>query len=160
MSSDIQEVFRRPFAVDMKELKEKLDKFEKQGTVIEAFSVERTLEAVERLKVWRIRTVSIVELMTKLSDFCECLRLSSGKLTQERQLEMLSCFVAGLRTQIDPLQDSELYSTFEDYVTRRFHFDPYAATFDAGWDLRMFGNALTYFCNILNNTTSSSPGDG
>jgi hypothetical protein len=145
----------------MKELKEKLDKFEKQGTVIEAFSVERTLEAVERLKVWRIRTVSIVELMTKLADFCECLRLTGNKLTMERQLEMLSCFVAGLRTQIDPLQDSELYSTFEDYVTRRFHFDPHAGTFDSAWNLSMFGNALTYFVNILNSAgSSSSPGEG
>lgn len=136
----------------MKDLKDKLDKLEKQGTAIDAFSVERTLEAVERLKSWRIRTVSIVELMSKLSDFCECLRLGGGKISAERQLELLACFVSGLRTQIDPLQDSELYATFEDYVTRRFHFDPSAAAFDAGWTLGMFANALQYFVTILQNT--------
>ena len=98
VSLEIQEVFRRPFAVDMKDLKEKLDKIEKQGPSAEAFSVERTLEAVERLKSWRIRTVSIVELMSKLSDFCEFLRMGSGKVSIERQQELLATFVAGLRT--------------------------------------------------------------
>lgn len=148
-SSEIQEVFRRPFAVDMKELKEKLEKMEQATASIEAFSVERTLEAVERLNSWRIRTVSIEELMSKLNDFCHCLRLGTGKYAEERQLELLSTFVAGLRTQIDPNQDGDLLATFEDYVTQRFHFDPVTGSFSGGWNLNMFSNALVFFANIV-----------
>ncbi|KXS13634.1 hypothetical protein M427DRAFT_365468 [Gonapodya prolifera JEL478] len=146
---EVQEIFRRPFAVEMRDLKDKLQRLEKRGVSIEAFTVEKTLEAVEVLKSWRIRTVSILELMSKLSDFCECVRNSPTRLAPERQNELLATFVAGLRTQVDPLQDAELAATFEDYVTRRFHFDASSGTFDGGWTLNMFSAALSYFVGML-----------
>ncbi|KAJ3340552.1 hypothetical protein HDU93_006845 [Gonapodya sp. JEL0774] len=163
---EIQEIFRRPFAVEMRDLKDKLQRLEKRGIAIEAFTVEKTLDALDLLKSWRIRTVSILELMSKLSDFCECIRAAPTSLAPERQSELLATFVAGLRTQIDPLQDSELCATFEDYVTRRFHFDASNGTFDGGWTLNMFAAALSYFVGMLTQqnkavvATPQTPGEG
>jgi len=149
--AEIQEVYRRPFEVEMRELKDLLDTFRDD---VDNWTPEKTLEAIEQLKTWRIRTVSILELITKLSDCCECLRATS--MSSDRQAELLSVFVLGLKTQIDPTQDSEVLNTFEDYVTRRFHFDYSKASFDSGWSLSMFAAALHYFLNVLT-TQSSSP---
>jgi hypothetical protein len=148
---EIQEAYRRPFEVEMRELKTRLDRHQD----FDMWSPEKTLEAIELLKTWRIRTISIVELITKLSDCCECLRSTS--MNSDRQAELLSVFVCGLKTQIDPSQDGEVLNTFEDYVTRRFHFDYTKASFDSGWSLNMFASSLVYMLNILS-TQTSSPG--